>query len=63
MNTNRKPSHRLTFEEAVEVWHLVWAGWINSRIAAKFDVNQGRISEVRTGKLHPGSEAAARSAA
>jgi hypothetical protein len=56
----QKPSYRLTFYDAVEVWRRYWAGEYQSRIAAFFDVNQGRISEVLKGKLHPGSETAAR---
>ena len=50
-----EPSHRLTFEEAVEVHKMIRVGIIQSRIAAHFDVNGGRIAEVNTGKLHPGS--------
>lgn len=50
-----KPCHKLTFEEAVEVHKLIQQGWLQSRIAAKFDTNSGRISEVNTGKRHPGS--------
>lgn len=53
------PCHVLTFEEAVEVHLLIMAGWLQSRIAAKFDTNSGRISEVHTGKRHPGSYAEA----
>lgn len=53
------PSRRLTFEDAIEIWLLIFQGWIVSRIAARFDVNQGRISEIRTGKHHPGSREAA----
>jgi len=56
----RKPCYRLTFQDAVIVWKMRWAGELVSRIATAFDCNQGRISEVLTGKLHPGSEAAAR---
>lgn len=63
MRQKRQPAHRLTFDEAVEVWRLHWEGWLNHRIAAKFDTNQGRVSEVLTGKRHPGSEGAARQAA
>ncbi|GGB68831.1 hypothetical protein GCM10011503_16800 [Henriciella pelagia] len=51
----RQPSHRLTFNEAIEVWLLYWDGWFQNRIAAKFDVNPGRISEVIHHELHPGS--------
>lgn len=53
------PSHTLTFDEAVQIHLMIWAGEIQSRIAARFDVNIGRISEVNTEKLHPGSRAEA----
>lgn len=58
--TPRKPARVLTFQDAVEVWRKSWAGEIQSRIAAAFDTNQGRISEVLNGLRHPGSEQAAR---
>ena len=41
-----KPSRVLTFEDAIQVWLMKWDGWLQSRIAAHFDTNQGRISEV-----------------
>ena len=56
MTNPRRPSYRLTFEDAVRIWQMHSPGEINSRIAAHFDVNQGRISEVLTGKRHQGSE-------
>jgi len=37
-----RPSRRLTLED-----------WLQSRIAAHFDVNSGRISEIKTGKRFP----------
>lgn len=55
MTRNKSVSHRLTFSEAVEVHKMIRDGIIQSRIAAHFDVNGGRIAEVNTGKLHPGS--------
>ena len=55
----RKPSYKLTFEDAVQIHILIWDGELQSRIAAKYDVNGGRISEVNTGKRHPGSAAVA----
>ncbi len=55
MSKKTGPSHRLTFEEAVEVHKMIATGMLQSRIAAHFDVNSGRIAEVNTGKLHPGS--------
>ncbi|QGA55894.1 hypothetical protein [Brucella sp. 2280] len=50
------PSHTLTFEDAVQVHLMLMKGELQSRIAAKFDTNGGRISEVNTGKRHPGSK-------
>lgn len=55
----RRMSHRLTFEEAVHVHLLLAAGEMYSRIAARFDVNQGRIADVKFGRIHPGSYAEA----
>lgn len=53
-NQNKgRPSRRLTLEDAVQVWFMLWDGWLQSRIAAYFDVNIGRISEVKTGKRFP----------
>jgi hypothetical protein len=37
-----------------------WAGDYQHDIAAHFGENQGRIREILNGKLHPGSEDAAR---
>jgi predicted XRE-type DNA-binding protein len=56
---NNGPSHRLTFQEAVQVWIRYWSGEFQNRIAASFDVNPGRVNEVLKGKRHPGSEQAA----
>lgn len=50
-----RPAHVLTFDEAVQVWLMHWDGWIQSRIAAHFDTNQGRVSEVLSGDRQPGS--------
>jgi len=58
-NDYGKPSRKLTFDEAVEVHLLLMDGWLQSRIAAKFDTNSGRISEINTGKRHLGSYAEA----
>lgn len=54
-NPMGRPAHVLTFDEAVQVWLMRWDGWIQSRIAAHFDTNQGRISEVLSGERQPGS--------
>lgn len=55
MKTVGSPSHRLTFEDAVLVWMMSWQGEIQSRIAAHFDVNGGRICEVLKEQTHRGS--------
>ena len=55
----RRPSPRLTFDQAIEVHQLLRRGVFVNRIAAHFDVNPGRISEIKKGALHPGSRAAA----
>jgi hypothetical protein len=54
-----KPSYRLTFEDAVQVHLMLMDGWFCNRIAANFDVNPGRVSDVRYGRLHEGSYAEA----
>ncbi len=54
-STPLRASHKLTFDEAVEVHLRLAAGEMYSRIAARFDVNQGRIADVKFGRLHPGS--------
>lgn len=53
--TSKQSSHKLTFDEAVEVHLRIAAGDLYSRIAARFDVNQGRIADVKFGRIHPGS--------
>lgn len=57
---NGTPSRRLTFQDAVRVWIMYWAGEFQNRIAAAFDVNPARISEVVHGRRHPGSEQVAK---
>ena len=54
-HTPNPSSYKLTFDDAVLIHTMIWNGELQSRIAAHFDVNGGRISEVNTGKLHPGS--------
>jgi hypothetical protein len=58
----RKPSRKLTFTDAIEVWKLRWKGETQMRIAAFFDCNIGRINEILKGYKHPGSEQSARGA-
>jgi len=57
-NDTRKPSRKLTFKQAVEIQKRLKRGEFQNRIAADYDVNPGRISEIKKGKLHPGSAAA-----
>jgi transcriptional regulator len=58
-NDNQNTKAGLTFDEAVQVWLLRWQGWIQSAIAQKFMVNQGRVNEVLKEVKHLGSKAAA----
>ncbi|WP_127113062.1 hypothetical protein [Shimia sediminis] len=58
-NDYRRPSKKLSFKDAVAIWKRIGRGEFQNRIAADFDVNPGRISDVKHGRLHPGSEAAA----
>lgn len=56
-NDRPKPTPRLTREDARRVWELRRRGFVQHAIAARFGVNQGRISEILTGKTFPGSGA------
>ena len=61
MNDSLKaPSSRLTLDDAIEIWIRIIRGEIQSRIAADFDVNIGRISEIKSGQKFGGSEQKAR---
>ncbi|CAO4192073.1 hypothetical protein LFADAHJC_LOCUS399 [Methylorubrum extorquens] len=55
LRPHRMPCHRLTFEEAVQVHIRLMAGEMYSRTAADYDVNQGRIADVKFVRLHPTS--------
>lgn len=59
MDFARQPSHRLTFDEAVQVWLLYWDGHFQNRIAAMFDTNSGRVNDVVKERKHLGSKAEA----
>jgi hypothetical protein len=48
-----KPSRRLTWQIASEIWRLRREGHLQHRIAAHLDLNQGRVSEVLAGKRFP----------
>jgi predicted XRE-type DNA-binding protein len=50
----RTPSPQVTFKMACEIKYLkIMRGLYNHQIAALFGINQGRVSEVMTGKRHP----------
>lgn len=51
-----KPSKKVTADMARKFHELSKKGWLQSRIAAEFDVNQGRVSEVLNGVKFPGSD-------
>lgn len=46
----RKPSRQLSSREAAIIKARIRKGEFLNRIAADFDVNPGRISEIKTGK-------------
>ena len=49
----RQPSRKLTEEDAAVIKKRLKLGEFQNRIAADFDVNPGRIAEIKTGKLFP----------
>lgn len=59
MNDNAKPSHTLTFDDAVQIWLCHWTGEFQNRIAARFDVNSARVNEVLKERKFIGSREAA----
>lgn len=60
MSSRRARSHKLTLADALSIWPRIEAGEFLNRIAADYDCNPGRISEVKTGKRFPGSRELAR---
>jgi hypothetical protein len=55
----RSTSPRLTLDHAVEIHRRLWLGEAQHQIAAAFQMNQGRISEVATGRRFPEAKAIA----
>jgi len=47
---SRNPSRNLTANDAAIIKNRILRGEFLNRIAADFDVNPGRISEIKTGK-------------
>ncbi|MER9776223.1 hypothetical protein [Mesorhizobium sp. M0220] len=54
MATTKMPKSR-SFEDAVEVWKLRAGGWFQHHIAARFQVNPGRVNDVLKERKHLGS--------
>ncbi len=46
----RRPSRKLTDDDAAIIKKMLREGHLQSRIAATFDVNGGRIAEINRGK-------------
>ena len=46
----RKPSRKLNESDIPVIWYRIRKGEYLNRIAADYDVNPGRISEIKTGK-------------
>lgn len=55
-------SRPLTLSDAVEIWRRRCNGEAQHRIAAAFEVNQGRISEILAGKRFPAARRLAQGA-
>ena len=47
---NRHPSRRLSAQDAAIIKKRILQGEFLNRIAADYDVNPGRISEIKTGR-------------
>lgn len=56
---SRRPSRKLTFDDAVDIWCRILQREFLNRIAADYDVNPGRISEIKTEHTFQGSRGAA----
>lgn len=52
MSDHRQASDRLSAEDAALIKLLLQLGHAQKRIAALFDCNQGRISEINRGQTH-----------
>jgi hypothetical protein len=49
----RRPSRKLSIEDAAMIKKMLREGAYQHQIAAVFETNSGRISEINTGKLFP----------
>lgn len=50
MRSNRMPSRRIHPSDIPSIKKRIYAGEFLHRIAADYDVNPGRISEIKTGR-------------
>lgn len=50
MSARRAPSYRIQRSDVPLIKKLLKSGEFQNRIAARFDVNSARISEIKTGK-------------
>lgn len=53
---NRGSSPGVTPEMAAKIKHLLRLGMMQHHIAARFRINQGRVSEINTGRRFPDVE-------
>jgi hypothetical protein len=58
-NPFRRPSRQLTFDDAVQIWLRIFRGEFLNRIAADYDVNPGRVAEIKKEYRFQGSRDAA----
>lgn len=49
----RRPSRKLTESDAAVIINRIGSGEFQNRIAADYDVNPGRIAEIKKGKTFP----------
>jgi hypothetical protein len=49
-------TYKLTPDDAVDIWIRSWKGEFQHRIAASYDVNPARVSEVLKERTHVGSQ-------
>jgi len=50
----RRGSRSVTPKMAAKIKHLCEQGFLQHDIAARFGINQGRVSEINTGKAYQG---------
>lgn len=55
-------SQHLTLNDAIEIWRRRSSGEAQHKIAAAYDVNQGRISEILSGRRFPAAKGLAQNA-